>query len=205
MKLRKTDLGRLRKRYARYRLFFFSAFFVFILTLILEMIFFGAGGERVFFSQTSSEEIFPKIFTADALWILFMFLSGVTLYAPFLHFLFAALRGFLSGFVLSALARSGCGVIFFLFSLLFLVFSAWLFFVYSSFCTSVALRLFTDQPLKSYREEEKRMFGGSLFNSTFFCNVINFRFLSLYAAFFLLTLLLSGTLSYVFSFSHSLI
>ena len=111
--------------------------------------------------------------------------------------------GFLLGAVMGAFHQKGAILLFFLFLLYFSA-TASLFSAYSSFCTLVALRLFTDEEAKNLREEEGRMFGGSLFNSTFFRNTVNLRFLSVYVLFFLAALLFCAGLCFLFVFFRSL-
>lgn len=196
--LKHFDKTLIRQRYGRYRLFFFLSFSLFLLSLVGEMFLFGAGGYALGEGgEVSFSPLFVTLFTGEAIFYLISFLLGITVYAPVVLFLFSLLRGVFSGFVLSTLAASfpQSGLFPFLLSLFYCLFSTHVFCGYSSFCTMVCLRLFTDQPLASYRAEEKRMFGGSLFNSTFFANTVNFRFLFSYTLLFFASLIPVALLS----------
>ncbi|MPN53502.1 hypothetical protein SDC9_201166 [bioreactor metagenome] len=66
------------------------------------------------------------------------------------------------------------------FSVLCAVLSA----VFLAFSSCVAFRLFT--PDKKELTEDDRIFGGTLFNSEYFMQTVNLRFLSVYISIFIL-------------------
>lgn len=202
----RVPLGRFGKRYQRYRFFFFLSFILFLTGVLLSLFWFGLDRNARLTGAFSWQDQFPLFFVSEALWYLAAFLLGITVYAPAFQILASFFRGLPAGILLGAamgaLSQKGA-FLFFLLLILYLFFEASLFSTYSSFCTLVALRLFTDAETKNVREEEKRMFGGSLFNSTFFRNTVNLRFLSMYILFFFAALLLCSGLNFVFVFFRS--
>jgi len=201
----KTAFG---KKFRRYKIFCLLSYGVFFLSVILEMILYGSGGEGALLLPISWREVFVPIATGEALLYLLTFLLGVTVYAPALAFLSSALRGMLCGYVVSCVFSSLSGkesvLLLLLVGVYFLV-SASLSCCYASFCAMVSLRIYTDGILRNVKKEEKRMFGGTLFNSTFFCNTINLRFLSAYTILYLAVFLISIVICFAFAHLRSML
>ncbi len=197
-----------RKKFHRYYRFFFLSGAVFLLFLILELFCYGSGGYQMTGGEIAFERLFSNLFFGEGIWFLATYLLGITVYAPAFQLMSAALRGALSGFLLSSLIgelREGSGFVLFFLVLVYCLVSTQLFCCYASFCTTVSLRLFTDATLKRYPAVESRMFGGTLFHSQPFCNTVNLRFLFSYSMMLFLSLLLSSLLIASYSFFCSLI
>lgn len=206
--IKKYDRARFREKFRRYRIFFALSALLFLAALVGEAVLYGAGGYDYLGGSVIFRDFLTKLVTGETLLYLAVFFLGVTVYAPFFGFLTAALRGALSGFCLSLVfssAKEEGGVLLLIFTFLYLVGSAWLFMGYSSFCTTVALRLYSDSAAGSVRGEEKRQFGGTLFCSDLFCNTINLRFLFSYFLFFLAAIFFSLLLALLYAFLRTLI
>ncbi len=204
--IKKQDKRVFARKFNRFRIFFFLSVFFFFSGLLGEIFFFGSGSFLLGEKGGAFQEIFLSLLSAEAAIYLGTFLFGVTIYAPVFGFLASFARGAFSGFALSLAAGefpSGQGILFFVIVLFYSIFSSWLYFSYSSFCTNVALRIHSDPKPKTNSREE--LFGGTLFYSSLFCNLINLRFLFTYLLFFFASLCLSGTLCAVFSFFRSLL
>ncbi len=198
---------RYRARYGRYHRFFFLSMALFVAALLTEAVFYGAGGRAVVLESVDWKNLFSAHFTGEALLYLAAFFLGITVYAPAFQFLSLLLRGLFSSYLLCSIAASfdqRGSVPLFVLVLCYVLFSTSVFCGYASFCSMVSLRLFSDGTLKSYRAEEKRMFGGTLFNSSLFCNTVNFRFLSIYTLLFVCAFLFAGAMSFCYSFLCSL-
>lgn len=205
--LRHYNKEAFRKKFRRYRILFFVSFAVFLCFLILEILLFGSGNQGGFAGEMTFARFAARLFVKEATLYLIVFLMGVTVYAPMLHFVFPALRGIFAGFAFSSLfcvlSENNLGLLM-VFSVFYTLLSSQLFFSYLSFCTCVSLHLFTDRSLIPYKTGEKTMFGGSLFYSGYFCNAINFRFLFTYSMLFLSVLFLSGGLCLLYAFLRGL-
>lgn len=195
------------QRYRRYRQWFFVFFFVFLLSGAGQFFLVGSDSWRAIPCETEFLSFLQPVLTVEMILILLTFLFGVTLYSPVLSFLIAAFRGVVSGFVLSGLfpLDQGKKVVLFLLSFLYLVGSSWLFCGYSAFCTAVSTRLYTEGILHVPKAEERRMFGGTLFNSVLFCNTVNFRFLFTYCLIFFAMLFIFFCYCALYAFFRSLI
>ena len=173
-------------KFRRYRRLFFIYALLWVSALVVEMAVFGTGNRRVIASGSAFSDLFFLPAAWEGGWYLLSYLLGVTVYAPAFGAVSSILRGFCCGFVLRCLFQSLAGrasvILFFVCALYFLLSSA-LFLAYGAFCACVSLRQFTDRTLK-VQDEEKRLFGGTLFNSTFFAETINLRFLSTYTLLF---------------------
>lgn len=189
------------RRYRRYSVFFFCGWLCALCGAIFEFCFFSAPAAQL--GTPVLGDFFLSVFGIDAVNFLLLFFFGVTVYAPFFHFALSLIRGFSTAFTLQSLIFSlgekGSVSTLILFSL-YSVLSAILLFAYSSFCTIVSLRIFTDGITWSLKREENRVFGGTLFNSTLFCNTINLRFLFSYTLFFLASLCTSASFTLVYTF-----
>ncbi len=201
LRLKKCPREDFKKRFARYRrLFLFGA----VLTAagVAPGVIFAAGREVA----AGAKEFLPLFFavlTRSSLVLLGAFLLGITVYAPAWQALSALANGFLAGFTLASLLSAGEALppmVYLAFSFLRL----WLFTAYAAFGTLVSLRLFTDSPPADPREEEGRVFGGTLFNSVLFQRTFNPRFLFSYFLMFLAALLLNAALSAAYAFAFSL-
>lgn len=185
--IKKYNRARYREKFRRYRILHFLLLLVFAAAFSAELFWFGNMGYRFAPSEVTFSAFFADLFTGETLLILSLFLLGVTLYAPVYGFVCSAFRGAFSGFCLSVLwcelkNRNGFWLLFF--CLLYLLLSAWLFLAYTAFCTTTALQLFSDAS-KSRQGGERRMYGGTLFYSSFSLGSVNFRFLAGYCLFFL--------------------
>ena len=197
--IKKYNRARYREKFRRYRIFYWILVLIFLASLVGEIFWFGDFGFHYEVEEVSFLPFFSDLFAGEALIFLFLFLFGVTLYAPVFGFVTAAARGAFSGFCLSVLSsdlHSGKGVWMLVLSFLYLLSSAWLFLAYTAFCTTTALQFFTD-PSKCSGEE--KMYGGALFYSTFSRGGVNLRFLMSYCLFFLCALFLSSFFILVFS------
>lgn len=186
--IKRYNKARFREKFRRYRIFFALSALLFLAVFIGEIALYGDLGYRFLGGAVEFHTFLADLLTGELFLFLAVFLFGITLYAPFFGFLCAALRGALSGFCLSLVfssAKEGGGIWLLILTFFYLALSAWLFLGYSSFCTVTALRLYSDPLKKNAGGEEKRMFGGTLFNSKLFCNSVNLRFLFSYFLFFL--------------------
>ena len=93
---KKIDAG----EFAPYRKFFFVSAVLFFLSMAAEMIGYGSGPWGILPAKRDAFLLFSAFFPLEALAYLLLFLSGVTVYGPFLALFGAALRGALSGFCL---------------------------------------------------------------------------------------------------------
>lgn len=196
-----------REKFRRYRIFFFVCAFLFVLAFVLECVFYGAGGFSALGGKISLESFFSRLAVGEGLFYLALFFFGLTIYAPFFSLLTSFFRGALSGFCLSSVYLGAEGkerVLLLIFTFLYLAASAWLFMGYGSFCAVCALRLYSPSG-ERHGEEEKRMFGGTLFRSALFCNAVNLRFLFSYFLFFLAAVFFSVLLSFLYSFLRVLV
>lgn len=195
------------KKFRRFRIFFFVHAGVFLLAAILELFLYGAGEFLLGEKGGGFREIFFSLFGAESALFLGAFLFGVTIYAPVFGILASGLRGAFCAFFLSLAAQTfpaGQGILLFLILFLYAAFSSWLFCSYSSFCTNVALRIHSD-PNKRQGRREEELFGGTLFYSSLYCNLLNLRFLLTYLLFFAASLSLAGAFCAFFSFLRSLL
>jgi hypothetical protein len=195
------------KKFNRFRIFFFVHAGAFLISLILEFFLYGAGGYLLGAKGGDFREVFFSLLGAEAALYLGAFLFGVTIYAPIFGILACGLRGAFCAFFLSLAAQTfpaGQGILLFVLILIYAFFSSWLFFSYSAFCTNVALRIHSD-PQKSRGRREEELFGGTLFYSSLYSNLINLRFLFTYLIFFATALCFSGVFCAVFSFLRSLL
>ena len=201
LRLKKLPREEWKKRFARYRrLFWMGA--LFLAAGAAAGVFFALKknalpGEREFLP------LFTGILTRSLPAILGSFLLGITVYAPAWQILSSLVSGFLTGYTLTALSRGGealplclCGLYRGLFS--------WLFLSYNAFCTLVSLRLFTDERPSDPRDEEGRVFGGTLFNSVLFEKTLNPRFYFTYCLFFLAAALGCAGLAAAYAYGFSL-
>ena len=181
-----TKKLRLHPRYGRFQIYLMISFAVFLAFFLGEIFFFGSDGGKLVGRDTGIAELLVPLFTCESLFLLLSFFLGITVYAPAFGMIASAARGVLSGFAVSALLppQGIRGYVLFFLCLFYLLVSSWLQAGYFSFCAMVSMRLFTDGILKTGKEEEGRMFGGTLFNSRLFCNTVNFRFLFTYCLVF---------------------
>ncbi len=205
--IKKYNKIRFRQKFRRYRIFFLVCAALFIFALILESTLYGSGGFTAFGGKISFEGFFTRLALGEMLIYLMIFFLGLTIYAPFFAFLISFLRGAFSGFclscVFSGIEHRGA-VLLFLFTFFYVLSSAWLFMGYASFCASCALRLYSSSA-ESSQKEEKRMFGGTLFQSTLFCGTVNLRFLFSYFLIFLASLFFCALLALLYAYLRSLI
>ncbi len=196
------------KKFRRYQVFFFLSFFLFLASALAEIVLYGSGGVKVLGFQVRTVPFFQPLLTAEAVLHLVSYLLGITVYAPAFSIFASLIRGGISGYIFSCLFASLGGsqsVFLLILCTLYLLSSAWLFCAYSNFCTMVSLRLYTDGILKNVKKEEERLFGGTLFNSTLFCNTVNLRFLCTYTLLFLASLFSCAALVLLYAFFRSLI
>ena len=193
-------------RYRRYQILFAVLFGTFFLSFLLEWFLWGSGNWQSSEMREGILSLLLPLFLYEGAVYLVTFLSGITVYAPAAAVFVSAGRGMLSSFVLASLfpAESGRDYGLAVLFLFFSVASAWLYSGYSGFCASVSLRLFWDGIRKDPREEEK-MFGGVMFNSSLFCNTVNFRFLFSYCTVFFSALALEFFLLFLYALLRSLI
>ncbi len=194
-----------REKFRRYRIFFLVSAVLFLSALVLECVFYGAGGFSALGGKISFEPFFLRLAVGEGLCYLFLFFLGLTIYAPFFALLASFFRGALSGFCLSSVflgAEGKTRILLLIFTFLYVLASAWLFMGYGSFCSVCAFRLYSS---KENGREEKQMFGGTLFRSALFCNTVNLRFLFSYFLFFLASGFFSTLLAFLYSFLRSLI
>ena len=204
--IKKYNRARYREKFRRYRILYWILAIVFFASLAGEMFWFGDLDYCYTARRVSFSAFFSDLFAGEALLFLAVFLFGVTLYAPVFGFVGTAARGAFSGFCLSVLCgdlQSGKRVWILILSALYLFLSAWLSLAYTAFCTSTALQLFSD-PAKN-GGGERRMYGGTLFYSSFSRGSVNLRFLASYCLFFLAAVFLSFLLILVFAALRSLL
>jgi len=202
-KLRRYHAGLYRARYGRYRIFFFLSVITVVLFLLGEIWLYGAGGRFAQLQGVSWQSHFRRLFTMEAVGYLITFLCGITVYAPFVQFLACGIRGVFYGYLISSLTSSfsaGALPVLILF-LIYALFSVCLYASYASFCTQVALRIYTDPRPKG--REEDRIFGGTLFRAALFSETVNLRFLFTYVLLFLCALFSSLGGVFLFSFLRS--
>ena len=193
-------------RYRRYQYLFALFFGIFLISFLLEWFLWGSGNFRLSELREGLVSLLFPLFLYEGSLYLFTFLAGVTVYAPAVGILFSAARGLFSAFALASLFPAESGTSYAIGALLFCLSlcSAWLYSGYSGFCASVSLRLFWDGIRKDPREEEK-MFGGVMFNSSLFCNTVNFRFLFSYCTVFFSGLALEFFLLFLYALLRSLV
>ncbi len=189
-RLQKYDRARFAARFGKFRTVFVVGFSLLLASCLVTAFLFRAPA-AVLSGSVSFWPLFRTLLTRNMLMFTLIFLLGVTVYAPVLQIVVLLLQGFFGGFTFSSLASAlgskGSVSAFFLYLLYFLL-TAWLTLSYTSFCTLVSLRIYTDGIRWNLRAEEERVFGGTLFNSTLFCNTLNLRFLFSYSFFFFLCL-----------------
>ncbi len=198
--IKKYNRIRYREKFQKYRIFYLVLASVFLASLAGELFWFGGLDYRYTGSDVSFSAFFSDLFAGEALILLLVFLFGVTLYAPVFGIVSTAARGAFSGFCLAVLCsdlKSGKGVWLLVLSFFYLLFSAWLFLAYTTFCTTTALQIFSD-PSKRHGGE-RRMYGGTLFYSAFSRGSVNLRFLMSYCLFFLGAVFLSFLLTLCFA------
>ena len=196
-----------REKFRRYRIFFTVAGILFLSALILECVFLGAGGFSALGGNIEFQTFFLRLAAGEGLCYLFFFFMGLTIYAPFFALFFSFIRGALSGFCLSSVSLGAEGktmVLLLIFTFLYVFSSAWLFLGYTSFCSVCALRLYSSGERENV-SVEKRMFGGTLFRSAFFCHTVNLRFLFSYFLFFLSAAFFSALLAFLYSLLRGLV
>ena len=185
LKLKNWNGAAVRRKFARYRLWFGLSLAVFLAVTAAEMIWFGADLRASFPQGSDFFRSFASLAAAEGIPYLIACLAGVTVYAPAWQLLSAALRGFSAGFVLSSLLplAGGRDAFAFFTTAAYLLFSALWYLAYASFCTAVSLRIFSSHGERGARGEE-RLFGGTLFFAELFCGSVNLRFLFSYTLFF---------------------
>jgi len=191
-------------RYKKYKMFFLSFAVTFLLFFIFCAVYtsnfhFTEAGEEFFgnilelYNENVSSSFWNSVsndFLLNLIAPVCIFFMGITLYAPAVCFIFSAFYGLKLGFelrVLIMLLRIQGFSFYFCNQIIFTVFSLFLLFAYSSFVSCVSIRLYTDKSVANGDkiDEEGRCFGGCLFNSVYFRNAINLRFLSSYILFFI--------------------
>ena len=198
--IKKYNRARYRVKFRKYRIFHLILVLVFLASLVGELFWFGGMDYCYTGTDVSFSAFFSDLFAGEALVLLLLFLFGVTLYAPIFGLVSTVARGAFSGFCLAVLCsdlKSGKGVWLLVLSFFYLLFSAWLFLAYTTFCTTTALQIFSD-PSKNVGGE-RRMYGGTLFYSSFSRGSANLRFLMSYCLFFLGTVFLSFLLTLSFA------
>jgi len=179
--IKKYDRVRYREKFRRYRIVFFIFLLAFAVSFVGELFLFGNMEYAYQAGKVEFFNFFSDVFTVEALALLALFLFGVTLYAPVFGFAFSVGRGAFTAFCLAVMVSGlggSKGIWLFILCFLYLILSAWLFLAYAAFCSTTAIRIFSD-PTKRKRGENA-MFGGSLFYSSFFQGSINLRFLFSY-------------------------
>ncbi len=190
LKLKNWNGAAVKRKFARYRLWFALSLAVFLAAASAEMIWFGADLHASFGADVGFRRSFSGLATMEGILYLITFLAGVTVYAPAWQLLAAGLRGFSAGFVLSSLLPLGGGrdALAFFSAAAYLLTAALWHFAYASFCTAVSLRIFSSHAERGARGEE-RLFGGTLFYAELFCGSVNLRFLFTYTLFFFASLI----------------
>ncbi|MBQ3075052.1 MAG: hypothetical protein IJC26_03200 [Clostridia bacterium] len=205
--IEKYDRKRFREKFRKYRIWFSVLAVAFLAALVGEIFFLGDMGYAYERKPVLFFQFFSDLFTAELLLLLLVFLMGVTLYAPVFGFLSVAARGCFAGFCMVLLAgdlKSGKGVWLLVLSLFYLLSSSWLFLGYASFCTATALQIYSP-PQTGAKGGERRMFGGTLFYSSFLKGTVNFRFLLSYCLFFVAAVFFCFLLSFVYASLRSLL
>jgi hypothetical protein len=131
--------------------------------------------------------LFSRNSLLSVLWLyVFPFVFSFTLFGPFVSGVCIFLLGMKSGYIIRALllASSDRFVMFFVCMSLYIALRFWILCMGVSFCTCVSYYLFEPE------KDEKKMFGGSLFNAPYFRNLINVRFLFSYISIMLLLIFL---------------
>ncbi len=193
MLLTKNRLAQFRLRYGRYRILSAILLVLFVLSAVLAVFFSAFPPALITLHPVSFSSFLMPLLWSEATFFLLVFLLGVTIYAPACALAAAILRGaWAGGAIRLFLPLETVRETFLLLTLLlYLIASFWIYAGYAAFCGSVSLRLFSDNSLAAPASQTKKMFGGSLFYSSYFCGAINLRFLSSYCLVFLAALTLS--------------
>jgi len=197
----------LHKRYGRFQCYCLTYFSLYLIAALVGCLVFGSYGTQFGGTDTGVRQIFVSLLTGETILFFLTFLLGITVYAPAFGGLSSFSRGVLGGFVAAFLLPplEIRGWVVFLLYFAYQLASSWLYAGYAAFCSVVAMRLFTDGTVKTGREEEGRIFGGTLFNSRLFCNTVNLRFLSTYCLVFFSSLLFLFFLTSMYALLRSLI
>lgn len=126
----------------------------------------------------------------EMLFLMWVFISGPTIYAPASSFSALTVYGLLSGARLMLCKSEGAYIS--ITEGLFSFMSAYVLIVYSTFVTLTGLRIFTD---KKSENGEREMFDGVLFRAKTFRGIFNMRYVGSYILFFLVFLALQILLS----------
>ena len=126
----------------------------------------------------------------EMLFLLWVFVSGPTIYAPVSSFLALLVYGLLSGARLMLCRGEGAYIS--ITEGLFSFLSAYVLIVYSTFVTLTGLRIFTD---RKGEKGERELFDGVMFRADTFKGIFNLRYVGSYILFFLAFLALQILLS----------
>ena len=188
------------EKFKAYRLVCLISFGLFFVSLIAEICLLGNLSMNAVTVPVSLVSFFRLLVTAEVIGFVFIALTGITVYAPAVMVFTALLRGCFSGFILSVVVsgvRDWKSLILAVVTAVYLLLSAYLMLGYAAFCTTVSWRLFSVGLSSNVKEEEKRLFGGVLFNSVLFQNTVNLRFLGMYLLILIAYLTASGTVALI--------
>lgn len=187
-------------KFKAYRIICLISLGLFFISLIAEICLLGDGSMNAVTAPVTLVSFFRLLVTAEVIGFVLIALTGITVYAPAVMVFTALLRGFFSGFILSVVfsgIRDWKSVALAGVTAIYLLLSAYLMLGYAAFCTTVSWRLFSVGLTFDVKEEEKRLFGGVLFNSVLFQNTVNLRFLGTYLLILIAYLTASGALSLI--------
>ncbi len=120
----------------------------------------------------------------ELLFLLCIFISGPTIYAPVASFSAVLIYGAITG---CRIASASDGQLFSIFiEAFFSTLSAYLIVIYATFVALTGLRIFTDEKTNNNRV----LFDGVMFRAVRFRGIFNLRYIASYIAFFLLFLIL---------------
>ncbi len=194
------------KKFKKYKLTIYLFFILFaagiVLGVFLSSRIFSAFGESYFLlidgiSRGGRELMLEYFNTAFGIYLTILFavmFFSITVYAPFVCGAICLLRGIVSGYTISLMTSTAMRgeVRFFIIETVFSSLEAILLIMYCAFTTSIALRIFSDEP--PTESPMHTLFGGTLFNSGGFRERVNYKFLVSFTGFTLLFAVCGGIL-----------
>ncbi len=172
--MKNYDKNIFKKKFSSYKKTFLFFFIIFTFSVILGMVFDNDRSFQAFLGDITPPILKKGGFFGVLLLFVSLFLSGATIYAP----ISSAFITMLSGVLLSE-HLGGLSLLPFLLELISRLFTAYFLISYATFTTLTALRIFTDEGVKS-----TDLFTGTLFLARSFKGIFNFRYVGSYILFF---------------------